>query len=166
MTEREFGELVSQYSEQLYWNIRRMVNNHEDANDLLQNTFIKAWTNADSFRNDSKISTWLYRIAVNETLDFIRRQQRQPNGESIDDFASLQNSLRTDNNFDGDEAELKLHAAISTLPPAQRSVFNMKYFEDKKYSEISKILGTSEGALKASYHLAVKKISSFFSDND
>ena len=166
MTEREFADLVSQYSEPLYWNIRRMVMNHEDANDLLQNTFIKAWTNADSFRNDSKVSTWLYRIAVNETLDFLRKQQRTPAGDSIADSESLMRSLRADDYFDGTETELKLQAAIATLPTAQRTVFNMKYFDDMKYSEISKILGTSVGALKASYHLAVKKISSFFSEQD
>lgn len=163
MTEKEFAELMKKYSEPLYWQIRRMVNNHEDANDLLQNTFMKAWANADSFRNDAKISTWLYRIAVNESLDFLRKQKRMNDEVSIDEVNAIANMLSADKYFDGDEIQAKLQAAISTLPPAQRTVFNMRYFDDMKYSEISEILGTSEGGLKASYHLAVQKISNFFS---
>lgn len=166
MTEKEFAEIMKKYSEPLYWQIRRMVNNHEDANDLLQNTFMKAWTNADSFRNDSKISTWLYRIATNETLDFLRKQKRSGDEISMDEVASIANRLNADKYFDGDEIQTKLQTAITTLPPTQRTVFNMRYFDDMKYSDISKILGTSEGALKASYHLAVQKISNFFSKHD
>ena len=166
MTEKEFAEIMKKYSEPLYWQIRRMVNNHEDANDLLQNTFMKAWTNADSFRNDSKISTWLYRIATNETLDFLRKQKRSGDEISIDEVASIANRLNADKYFDGDEIQTKLQTAITTLPPTQRTVFNMRYFDDMKYSDMSKILGTSEGALKASYHLAVQKISNFFSKHD
>lgn len=166
MTEKEFAEILKKYSEPLYWQIRRMVNNHEDANDLLQNTFMKAWTNADSFRNDSKISTWLYRIATNETLDFLRKQKRSGDEISMDEVASIANRLNADKYFDGDEIQTKLQTAITTLPPTQRTVFNMRYFDDMKYSDMSKILGTSEGALKASYHLAVQKISNFFSKHD
>lgn len=166
MTEKEFAEIMKKYSEPLYWQIRRMVNNHEDANDLLQNTFMKAWTNADSFRNDSKISTWLYRIATNETLDFLRKQKRSGDEISMDEVASIANRLNADKYFDGDEIQTKLQTAITTLPPTQRTVFNMRYFDDMKYSDMSKILGTSEGALKASYHLAVQKISNFFSMHD
>lgn len=166
MTEKEFTEIMKKYSEPLYWQIRRMVNNHEDANDLLQNTFMKAWTNADNFRNDSKISTWLYRIATNETLDFLRKQKRSGDEISMDEVASIANRLNADKYFDGDEIQTKLQTAITTLPPTQRTVFNMKYFDDMKYSDMSKILGTSEGALKASYHLAVQKISNFFSKHD
>ncbi|MCQ2129109.1 MAG: sigma-70 family RNA polymerase sigma factor [Bacteroidaceae bacterium] len=166
MTEKEFAEIMKKYSEPLYWQIRRMVNNHEDANDLLQNTFMKAWTNADSFRNDSKISTWLYRIATNETLDFLRKQKRSGDEISMDEVASIANRLNADKYFDGDEIQTKLQTAITTLPPTQRTVFNMRYFDDMKYSDMSKILGTSEGALKASYHLAVQKISNFFSKHD
>lgn len=166
MTEKEFAEIMKKYSEALYWQIRRMVNNHEDANDLLQNTFMKAWTNADNFRNDSKISTWLYRIATNETLDFLRKQKRSGDEISMDEVASIANRLNADKYFDGDEIQTKLQTAITTLPPTQRTVFNMRYFDDMKYSDVSKILGTSEGALKASYHLAVQKISNFFSKHD
>lgn len=166
MTEKEFAEIMKKYSEPLYWQIRRMVNNHEDANDLLQNTFMKAWTNADSFRNDSKISTWLYRIATNETLDFLRKQKRSGDEISMDEVASIANRLNADKYFDGDEIQTKLQTAITTLPPTQRTVFNMRYFDDMKYSDMSKILGTSEGSLKASYHLAVQKISNFFSKHD
>lgn len=166
MTEKEFAEIMKKYSEPLYWQIRRMVNNHEDANDLLQNTFMKAWTNADNFRNDSKISTWLYRIATNETLDFLRKQKRSGDEISMDEVASIANRLNADKYFDGDEIQTKLQTAITTLPPTQRTVFNMRYFDDMKYSDMSKILGTSEGALKASYHLAVQKISNFFSKHD
>lgn len=166
MTEKEFAEIMKKYSEPLYWQIRRMVNNHEDANDLLQNTFMKAWTNADNFRNDSKISTWLYRIATNETLDFLRKQKRSGDEISMDEVASIANRLNADKYFDGDEIQTKLQTAITTLPPTQRTVFNMRYFDDMKYSDMSKILGTSEGSLKASYHLAVQKISNFFSKHD
>lgn len=166
MTEKEFADIMKQYSEPLYWQIRRMVNSHDDANDLLQNTFMKAWVNADSFREDSKVSTWLYRIAINETLDFLRKQKRTLSATSIDEVNALANHISADKYFDGDEAQAKLQAAIATLPPTQRNVFNMKYFSDMKYAEMSEILGTSEGALKASYHLAVQKITKFFSKED
>ena len=158
-----FGRVVRQYSEQLYWKIRRIVITHDDANDVLQNAFLKAWNNLGDFQNKSKISTWLYRIAINEALDFVRRQK---NKISADADLSVANSLMADDYFDGDEAQALLQEAISRLPDVQRTVFTLRYFDDMKYSEISQILGTSEGALKASYHIAVQKISDFFNKHD
>ena len=161
-TQRQgFEMIVAQYSEQLYWQIRRMVLSHEDANDLLQNTFIKAWTNIDYFRGEAKLSTWLYKIAINECITFLNRQRMQ-NNVSIDDTdVFLLECLKGDEYFDGDAAQMKLQKAILTLPEKQRAVFNMKYFDDMKYEDMSEILGTSVGALKASYHHAVKKIEEF-----
>ena len=158
-----FGRVVRQYSEPLYWKIRRIVITHDDANDVLQNAFLKAWNNLGDFQNKSKISTWLYRIAINEALDFVRRQK---NKISADADLSVANSLMADDYFDGDEAQALLQEAISQLPDVQRTVFTLRYFDDMKYSEISQILGTSEGALKASYHIAVQKISDFFNKHD
>ena len=160
-TRREgFAVLVNQYSEQLYWKVRRIVLDHEDANDVLQNTFVKAWGNLDSFQGKSSLLTWLYRIAVNESLDFLRKQ-KAASQVSADEEPAVAARLMGDPYFDGDEAQALLQEAIARLPEVQRTVFTMKYFEDLKYSEISKILGTSEGALKASYHLAVKKITEY-----
>ena len=131
---------------------------HEDANDILQNTFLKAWNSIGEFRNQSKISTWLYRIAINESLDFVRRQK---NKISADADLSVASRLLADEYFDGDRTQALLQEAIAQLPDVQRTVFLMKYFDDMKYSEISEILGTTEGALKASYHIAVKKITDY-----
>lgn len=157
-----FGEVVKAYSEQLYWQIRRMVLSHDDANDLLQNTFIKAWSNLNYFRGEAKLSTWLYRIALNESLNFLNKQRAQ-NQLSIDDEEAMAlNKLESDPYFDGDHTQLLFEKAIQTLPEKQRMVFNLKYFQEMKYEEISEILGTSVGALKASYHHAVKKIEEFF----
>lgn len=157
-----FELLVKNYSEQLYWTIRRFVLMHDDANDVLQNTFLKAWNGLDSFHGDAKISTWLSRIAINESLDFLRRRKQQT--MSIDE--SFVGTLMADDYFDGSEAEALLQEAIALLPDVQRTVFLMRYFEGKKYSEISRILNTSEGALKASYHIAVKKITDFLKSHD
>lgn len=162
MQRKGFELLVRQYSEQLYWIIRRFVVVHDDANDVLQNTFLKAWNGLDSFHGDSKISTWLSRIAINESLDFLRRRKQQT--VSIDELSVGQ--LMADDYFDGSEVEALLQEAIDSLPDVQRTVFLMRYFEEKKYSEISQILQTSEGALKASYHIAVKKISDYFKSRD
>lgn len=156
-----FARVVSVYSEPIYWQIRRIVLSHDDANDLLQNTFIKAWTNLESFRGDSKISTWLYRIAINEALNFV---QKQKNHFSLDEDSGVVDFLMSDEFFDGDELQAQLQAVIAQLPEKQRLVFQMKYFQDMKYEEISEILGTSVGALKATYHHAVKKIAEFFQD--
>lgn len=166
-TQREaFARLVDMYSEALYWQIRKIILSHDDANDVLQNTFIKVWTSIDSFRGDSKLSTWLYRIAINESISFLNKQ-RNLNNISIDDTDSfLITKLESDPYFDGDEAQLKLQKALLTLPEKQRIVFNMKYFDEMKYDEMSEILETSVGALKASYHHAVKKIEDFLSIDD
>ncbi|MBQ8656016.1 MAG: RNA polymerase sigma factor [Prevotella sp.] len=162
-TQRQaFGIVVKQYSEQLYWQIRRIVLNHDDADDVMQNTFLKAWNSLDTFRSDSKLSTWLYRIAINESLDFLRRQKSRPTLSADDDLRGVANTLMADRYFDGNEAEARLQAAIAQLPDVQRTVFNLRYYDDMKYSDISQLLGTSEGALKASYHIAVKKISEYF----
>ena len=155
---KEFSMIVSQYSETLYWKIRRMVLDHDDADDVLQNVFVKAWNNFGSFQNKSKVSTWLYRIAINESLDFLRRQKKFQT-VNADESVSVGNRLMADDYFDGDRAQALLQEAIARLPDVQRAVFNLRYYDEMKYSEISKILGTTEGALKASYHIAVGKIS-------
>lgn len=161
-----FTEVIKRYSEPLYWQIRRMVQNHDDTDDLLQNTFMKAWTSLDNFRGDAKLATWLYKIAINESLTFLEKERKRLN-VSIDDEASLLiNAIEADEWIDGDELKLKLRKAIASLPEKQRLVFNMKYYDDMKYEDMSKILGTSTGALKASYHIAVKKIEQYFTDND
>lgn len=156
-----FARVVSLYGEKLYWQIRKMVLSHDDANDLLQNTFLKAWTNIDYFRGEAKLSTWLYKIAINECITFLNRQ-RNMNNVSIDDTdIFLLERLKGDEYFDGDEAQMKLQKAILTLPEKQRLVFTMKYFDEMKYEDMSEVLGTSVGALKASYHHAVKKVEGF-----
>lgn len=166
-TAREgFAKLVAEYSERLYWQIRKMVLSHDDANDILQDVFIKAWTNLDSFRGDAKLTTWLYRIAINESITFLNKKRNQHNVSIDDDDSFLGNVLESDSYFDGDEAALLLQKAILTLPEKQRLVFQMKYFEEMKYDDMSDILGTSVGALKASYHHAVKKVEKFLSEND
>ena len=162
-TRREgFAVLVRQYSEPLYWKGRRIVLNHEDANDVLQNAFLKIWNNLDTFQGKSALSTWLYRIAINEALDFVRRQKNVNSATvSTEDEPGVAARLMGDDYFDGDEAQARLQEAVARLPEVQRTVFTLKYFDELKYSEISKILDTSEGALKASYHLAVKKITEY-----
>lgn len=152
-----FNEVVKMYSERLYWRIRHIVLQHDDADDVLQNTFIKAWRCLDDFEGKSKISTWLYRIAINESLDFLRKQKSRRDAAGFD-VTLYGASYAADTYFDGDEASRKLMKAIETLPDVQRTVFCMRYFDDLKYSEISQLLNTSEGALKASYHHAAKKI--------
>ncbi|MCI6338742.1 RNA polymerase sigma factor [Prevotella sp. P2-180] len=155
-----FEQMVDIYSEQLYWQIRRLVFVHEDADDILQNVFLKAWKNIDTFRNDSKLSTWLYRIALNESVDFIRKKKNETSLPAVEE--SLAQKLMADEYFDGDEIQATLQEAIASLPDKQRIVFTMKYFEEMKYSDMSNILGTTTGALKASYHIAVNKICEFF----
>lgn len=158
---KAFSEVVRTHQESLYWHIRRMVLSHEDADDVLQNTFMKAWRGLDKFRGDAQISTWLYRIATNETMTFLA-DMRKRNIAGIEDVESLlTNHLKAESYFDGTAAEKKLQEAILSLPEKQRLVFNMKYFDDLKYSEMEKILSTSVGALKASYHHAVKKIQQY-----
>lgn len=156
-----FAKVVGMYGEKLYWQIRKMVLDHDDANDILQNTFLKAWTNIDYFRGEAKLSTWLYKIAFNECITFLNKQRTQNNVSMDDTDIYLLEKLKGDEYFDGDEAQVKLQEAILLLPEKQRIVFNLKYFEEMKYDDMSEILGTSVGALKASYHHAVKKIEEF-----
>ncbi|NDV46176.1 sigma-70 family RNA polymerase sigma factor [Paludibacter sp. 221] len=159
-----FSEVVRVFQERLYWHIRKMLLSHEDSNDVLQNTFLKAWNGLDNFRGDSQLSTWLYRIATNETLTFLANK-RLRNLQSIDDVEDmLLQTLKSDNYFNGDEAHMKLQKAILTLPEKQRLVFNMKYFDEMKYEDMEAILGTTTGALKASYHHAVKKIEKYLEE--
>jgi RNA polymerase sigma-70 factor (ECF subfamily) len=161
-----FEMIVRQYSEQLYWQIRRMVFLHDDANDILQNTFIKAWVNINYFRGEAKLSTWLYRIAFNECLTFLNRQNTI-NTVSIDDpVLSMAQNLEEDSYFSGDNIQRLLQKALLSLPEKQRMVFNLKYYQEMKYEDMSEIFGTSVGALKASYHHAVKKIEKFLEEAD
>jgi RNA polymerase sigma-70 factor (ECF subfamily) len=156
--EKAFEVLVNTYKERLYWHIRRIVLNHDDADDVLQNTFIKVYRNINGFKGDSKLFSWMYRIATNESLSFLKQKSRKL---GLNDGAyqdRLVESLAADVYFEGDAIQLQLQKAIATLPEKQKLVFNMKYFEELKYEEISEILDTSVGGLKASYHLAVKKI--------
>ena len=161
---RAFERVVREYSEQLYWQVRRIVLTHEDANDVMQNLFIKAWTHLDGFHQDSRLYTRLYRIAVNESLDFMRRQKNAVSTDDVD--SGIANTLMADRYFDGDETEAQLQEAIAQLPEVQRRVFTLRYFDDMKYSDMSQLLDTSEGSLKASYHIAVKKITEFFKRRD
>ncbi len=161
-----FAKLVSEYSERIYWQIRKMVLSHDDANDILQDVFIKAWLNIDNFRGEAKLSTWLYRIAINESITFINKKKAQNNISMDDDDSFLLNTIEGDEFFDGNKAQKILQQAVLTLPDKQRLVFQMKYFQEMKYDEMSDILGTSVGALKASYHHAVKKIEKFLTDTN
>ena len=160
-----FAKIVEKYSQGIYWQIRRMVFNHDDANDIMQNVFLKAWSNIDNFRGSAKLSTWLYKIAINESITFINKE-RARNEASADDDSFLLNNIEADPYFDGDEVQKKLQRAINSLPEKQRLVFNMRYYDEMKYEDISEILGTSVGALKASYHHALKKIETFFEECD
>lgn len=162
-----FGLLLEKYQQKIYWHVRRFVLDHEDANDLVQDIFLKVWKNLDKFRADAQLYTWIYRIASNECITFLNRKKHTANVSLDDENSSyLAESLTETSYFNGDQAQLKLQKALLTLPDKQRLVFNMKYFDDLKYDEISAILGTSVGALKASYHLAVKKIEKFLSSLD
>ncbi len=163
--ERAFTYLVEHFKEQLYWQIRRMVLTHDDADDVLQNTFLKAWTGIENFRGEAKLSTWLFRIANNETLNFLEKK-RQTLSLDDDQAIGVAAQLESDPYFDGDETARQLQEVMAKLPDKQRQVFNLKYFEEMKYEDMSELLGTSVGALKASYHHAVKKISDFFNAND
>ena len=155
--EEAFNHIVKNYGERLYWHIRRLVLVHEDADDLLQNTFVKAWNALEGFRSESGLYTWLYRIATNEALTFLNKQH--PGTISLSEEPErVGNLLKTDRNFDGDKLQIALQQAIATLPPKQRVVFTMRYYDETPYAEMSKIFDTSESALKASYHFAAEKI--------
>lgn len=155
--QKVFPLIVDQYSQSLYWKIRSIVLRHEDADDVLQNTFLKAWKSLPQFEGKAKLSTWLYRIAINESLDFLRRQ-RSVVRCSVEGDMSVASQLMSDDYFDGDKGQALLQEAIASLPDVQRTVFTLRYYDSMKYSEISEVLGTSEGGLKASYHVAVQKI--------
>ena len=156
--EQAFRVLMSQYKERLYWHIRKIVISHDDADDVLQNTFIKVYRSIKNFNEDSKIYSWMYRIATNESITFINKRAKERNVDITEFHQNLRSTLQEDVHFNGSEIQLILQQAISTLPRKQQLVFNMKYFDEIKYSEMSEILETSVGALKASYFHAVKKI--------
>ena len=155
-----FPMIVDQYSQSLYWKIRSIVLTHDDADDVLQNTFLKAWKSLPTFQGKAKLSTWLYRIAINESLDFLRHQ-KMATLSSADADLSVANRLMADDYFDGDKSQALLQEAIASLPDVQRTVFTLRYYDEMKYSEMSEVLGTSEGTLKASYHIAVQKITDY-----
>lgn len=156
--------LMSSYQERLYWHIRRIVMSHDDADDVLQNTLIKIWKGLENFKGDSQLYTWMFRIASNETFTFLEKNKKHINNIDISDNFDFKGDTNT-GDLSGEEIQLKLEQAIAILPEKQRMVFHLKYFEEMKYSEISNVLGTSEGALKANYHLAVKKIEEFLISN-
>ncbi|TCP22600.1 RNA polymerase sigma-70 factor (ECF subfamily) [Tenacibaculum skagerrakense] len=156
-----FRNLISQYKERLYWHIRKIVIIHDDTDDVLQNTFIKVFRNIDNFKGDSKLYSWMYRIATNEAITFLNKRAKQQNIDIADYKQQVVSNLKSDDWFSGDEIQLILQKAIASLPQKQQLVFNMKYFDDMKYNEIAEVLDTSVGALKASYFHAVKKIESF-----
>lgn len=156
-----FNKVVTLYQKRLYWQIRKMGISHDDTDDILQNAFIKAWSNIDKFRGESSLMTWLYRIATNEALDFLSSAHERHSAQNTDLTDVLATTVHNDVWFDGDEAQRKLQDAILKLPEKQRIVFNMRYYDEIPYAQMSEILGTSEGALKASYHHAVKKIEEF-----
>ena len=156
-----FTHIIKKYQEKLYWHIRRMVVEHEDANDVLQNMFIKVWKSLENFREDSQLYTWLYRIATNESLTFLQQQKKRSAISLSDDDNPLSNRIKADEHFDANKLEWKLQLAIQKLPEKQRAVFNLRYYDEMPYEEMSRVLETSEGALKASYHHAVKKIEEY-----
>lgn len=162
---KAFKLLIDTYKERLYWHIRRIVLNHDDADDVLQNTFIKVFGNIEGFKGNSKLYSWMYRIATNESLTFLQSKSRKLGVSNEELQSKLVENLRSDVHFDGDEIQLKLQQAIATLPEKQKLVFNMKYFQEMKYEDISEILDVTVGGLKASYHLAAKKIESFLLAN-
>ena len=160
-----FNLLVKKYQQSIYYHIRRIVISHDDTDDLVQNTFIKIFQNLDNFREDAQLYTWIYRIATNEALAFLKSKRNKFFLPFVDVERQLSNSLKDTQFFNGDEIQLKLQKAILTLPEKQRLVFNMRYYEEMKYEDMSEILGTSVGALKASYHIAVKKIEELVTQN-
>ena len=156
-----FRELLQLYKERLYWHIRKIVISHDDADDVLQNTFIKVYRSIDKFKGESKLFSWLYRIATNESITFINKNAKRLQISNEEQKSNAINNLTADVYFEGDEIQLKLQKAIASLPEKQQIVFNMKYFDNIKYKDMADILKTSEGALKASYHIAVKKIETY-----
>lgn len=159
--EKAYTSLIRKYQEKLYWHIRRMVVEHEDANDVLQNVLIRVWNGLENFREDSQLYTWLYRIATNESLTFLQQQKKRVSVSLDNDESTISRKIKADEHFDANKLEWKLQLAIEKLPEKQRAVFNLRYYEEMPYEEMSRVLETSEGALKASYHHAVKKIEEY-----
>jgi RNA polymerase sigma-70 factor (ECF subfamily) len=159
--EKAYTTIIKKYQERLYWHIRRMVIDHDDANDVLQNVFIRVWNGLANFREDAQMYTWLYRIATNESLTFLEGQKKRSAVSLSDVESGLSNKIKADQHFDSNKLEWKLQLAIQQLPEKQRLVFNLRYYDDMPYEEMSRVLETSEGALKASYHHAAKKIEEY-----
>lgn len=162
--ERAFSAMMNKYQERLYWHIRRLVIDHEDASDVLQNTLIRAWKGLEAFRQDSQLYTWLYRIATNECLSFLEQKKKRAAVNLEDQTGWMTEKLMAEDGFDAKKLEWKLQLAIQQLPERQKLVFNLRYFDEMPYEEMSRVLGTSVGALKASYHHAVKKVEKYLLD--
>ena len=163
--EKAFTSLIKKYQEKLYWHLRRMVVDHDDANDVLQNVMIRVWNGLENFREDSQLYTWLYRVATNECLTFLEQQKKRAAISLSDVESGLENKIKADQNFDGKKLEWKLQLGIQQLPEKQRIVFQLRYYDEMPYEEMSRVLETSEGALKASYHHAVKKIEEYIKNH-
>lgn len=163
--EKAFTTIVKKYQEKLYWHARRMVVDHEDANDVLQNVFLRVWNGLENFREDSQLYTWLYRIATNECLTYLEQQKKRSSVSLSDVETGLSNKIKADKYFDANKLEWKLQLAIQQLPEKQKVVFSLRYYEEMPYEEMSRILETSEGALKASYHHAVKKVEDYIKNH-
>src|ERR671913_898325 len=163
--ESAYTSIIRKYQEKLYWHVRRMVVDHDDANDVLQNVFIRVWNGLENFKEESQLYTWLYRIATNESLTFLENQKKRASVSLSDVESGLSNKIKADQNFDANKLEWKLQLAIQQLPEKQRLVFNLRYYDEMPYEEMSRILDTSEGALKASYHHAVKKIEDYIKNH-
>ena len=159
--EKAFTSIIKKYQEKLYWHLRRMVVDHDDANDVLQNVMIRVWNGLENFREDSQLYTWLYRVATNECLTFLEQQKKRASVSLSDVESGLENKIKADQNFDGNKLEWKLQLGIQQLPEKQRIVFQLRYYDEMPYEEMSKVLETSVGALKASYHHAAKKIEEY-----
>src|SRR4028119_1444580 len=159
--ERAYTAIIKKYQERLYWHIRRLVVDHEDANDVLQNVFIRVWNGLENFKEESQLYTWLYRIATNESLTFLENLKKRSAVSMSDVESGLENKIKADRHFDPNKLEWKLQLAIQQLPEKQRLVFSLRYYDEMPYEEMSRVLDTSEGALKASYHHAVKKIEDY-----
>jgi RNA polymerase sigma factor (sigma-70 family) len=163
--EKAFTSIIKKYQEKLYWHLRRMVVDHDDANDVLQNVMIRVWNGLENFREDSQLYTWLYRVATNECLTFLEQQKKRAAVSLSDVESGLENKIKADQNFDGNKLEWKLQLGIQQLPEKQRIVFQLRYYDEMPYEEMSRVLETSEGALKASYHHAVKKIEDYIKNH-
>ena len=163
--EKAFTSIIKKYQEKLYWHLRRMVVDHDDANDVLQNVMIRVWNGLENFREDSQLYTWLYRVATNECLTFLEQQKKRSSVSLSDVDTGLENKIKADQNFDGKKLEWKLQLGIQQLPEKQRIVFQLRYYDEMPYEEMSRVLETSEGALKASYHHAVKKIEEYIKNH-